>query len=579
MACRSRVAAIALLLALPCAHAARVADVRVLGIAQAEPLHNALLSLSLARAQAAKSTMSEERLAFLLRKAPEEIRTALEPFGYYDARVDAEVTRQGDAASVVLRVQMGEPVRVRTSQVAVRGPAGSDPPIASEVKHFQPKPGKVLDHREYEASKREVERGLQARGYFDAKADAHRVEVTRAAHAADIDLSWDSGVRYRFGATTFGPNQFKPGLFQPLLRWKPGQAYDDKRLLALQQSLTDLDYFGTVEVTPDVEQRSDGQVPINVGTTPAKRNVYSAGLSYGTDSGVGVTLGFSRRWLNRGGHKFDAQLEWAQNRKLLATRYRIPAFAWLDGWYDLSTNYRDEITDAGHTQLAELVGSRTGRLDRWNLTAAFHVQRERYQDALYPAFDRYATLVFPSLSVQTTRADDKLYPTRGWSLAADVSGGSSALGSDVDFLQLHARASWIHPLGERNRVLLRGEFGHVFTGNFAELPPSLRYFAGGDTSVRGYSYQEIGPRVNGINIGASNLAVVSAEFEHRFTQTWGAAVFADDGDAFDNRPRSNLGVGFGLRWRSPVGPVRIDIAHGFQSRAPVHLHINLGAEL
>ncbi len=571
--------AIALLLCTPpCAHAVQVGTVRIDGIADAEAARNAQAFVSMRRAIG--KDISEQRLDFLLGQAEAEIRTALEPFGYYDAKVATKVQRQGDTAQVVFTVQVGQPVRVATRQVGMRGPAATDTPIARAVEAFKPKPGAVLDHRKYEASKQEVERLLDARGYFDANLATHRVEVTRATRSAAIDVAWDSGARYRFGATTFAPNQLQPGLLEPLLRWKPGQPYSAARLLTLQQALADLDYFSTVEVAPDVEHRADGQVPVLVTTTPAKRNVYSAGLSYGTDSGMGVTLGFDRRWINRRGHKFDAQLEWAQNRKLVTANYRIPAFGWLDGWYGLATNYSDETTDAGHTRLAEIVGSRSGRLDRWNLTAALHVQRERYQDALYPGFDRFATLVFPAFSAQTTRTDNRLYPSRGWSLAMDASGGATAIGSDVDFLQLHARAAWIHGFGHGNRLLLRGEIGRVFTGDFSRLPPSLRYYAGGDNSVRGYSYQEIGPRVNGQNVGAPNLVLASIEFEHRFTRTWGAAVFADDGDAFNDRPRSHLGLGLGLRWHSPVGPIRIDLAHGFNdAHAPVHLHINIGSGL
>jgi translocation and assembly module TamA len=129
-------------------------------------------------------------------------------------------------------------------------------------------------------------------------------------------------------------------------------------------------------------------------------------------------------------------------------------------------------------------------------------------------------------------------------------------------------------------LLVRGEIGRTFTGNFADLPPSLRFYAGGDNSVRGYGYQEIGPRVNDRNVGGRNLAVFSVEGERRFTNTWGMAAFVDAGDAFDSSPQMRVGVGVGLRWRSPVGPVRIDIAHGLDDPAsPVRLHLNIGTDL
>ncbi len=568
------------LIAAPPALAVKVGSMGITGITDTDPLRNALLSVSLLKASTSSADVSEERLAFLLRRAPGEIRAALEPYGYYDATVVPDVQRVGATVNVTFAVTLGAPVRVATSTVVMNGAAHDDVVVMRSVTRFKPRVGQVLDHGVYEASKQEVASHLVDRGYFDANLATRRIEVTRATHAAVMDVGWDSGARYNFGKTTFGPNQLRPGLLVPLLPWKPGEPYDQAKLLDMQQSLINLDYFGVVDVSPDLEHKVDGAVPIAISTTPAKRNVYSAGLSYGTDSGAGVQLGFNRRWINQRGHKADAQIEWAQKRKIVAAQYRIPAFGWLDGWYALSTNLRDEQTDAVNDRLAEIIASRTGRLRDWNLTVAMHAQRERYQDALFPAFDRFATLVFPALSVQTSRGDDKLYPRHGWGMNADLRGGVTAIGSDVDFAQLRVQGNFVRSFGQRDRLLLRGEIGRTFTSSFDQLPPSLRFYAGGDRSVRGYGYQEIGPRVNGKNVGARNLAVFSVEGEHRWSQTWGGAVFVDAGDAFDGSPKAHVGIGVGLRWRSPVGPVRIDIAHGLNDPdSPVRLHLNIGSDL
>jgi len=196
------------------------------------------------------------------------------------------------------------------------------------------------------------------------------------------------------------------------------------------------------------------------------------------------------------------------------------------------------------------------------------------------AFNRYATLVFPALAAQISHGDDKLYPSRGWGLNADLRAGGTAIGSDVDFAQLRVQGRVVFSLGQWNRVLLRGELGRTFTGNFDRLPPSLRFFAGGDSSVRGYGYQEIGPKIAGRVVGGRSLAVFSAEFEHRFSAHWGAAAFVDAGDAFDTRPDMHVGVGFGLRWRSPVGPVRVDLARGLNDpQQTIRLHLNIGTDL
>ncbi len=563
------------------AAAVQLVSVQVRGIADPDQLHNAEQSISLQRLDPTlRAQLSDDRLSFLLRKAPEEIRTALEPYGYYDTKVKPDVQRSGDAVTVVFDVTLGEPVRVREEQVAMDGQANEDPVVENEVQSFVPGKGAVLDHRLYEASKIKVNEKLGERGYFDANIAEHKVEVTRAEHAADVNVSWDSGVRYRIGETRFGPNQFKPGLLDKLVPWKTDDFYNQQKLLDLQQSLADLDYFGVIDVSPKLDEKKDGKVPVEISTTPGKRNVYSAGVSYGTDSGAGVQLGFNRRWLNKRGHKADAQLEIAQRRKIIGARYRVPAFDWLDGFYTLRTSLRDEQTDAVNQQLLEVVAERDGRLHGWNLLAGVHYQRERYEDFMIPQLNRYATLVFPSLSASVAKGDDKLYPTRGWGLSTELRGGTTSLGSDVDFAQFRLKGNFVFSIGSLNRVLLRGEIGRSFTKNFDQLPPSLRFFAGGDNSIRGYGYQEVGPRVLDRVVGGRNLAVFSAEFEHRFTPTWGGAVFVDAGDAFDTRPDTHVGVGFGVRWRSPVGPVRIDLAHGLNDpKSPIRLHLNIGADL
>jgi translocation and assembly module TamA len=573
--------AIACLLVIAPAHALRLADVQVHGIDDPGQLDNALQSISLQRLDARlRGDLSEDRLSYLLRKATGEIRTALEPYGYYDTEVTSAVQRNGDAVTVVFDVVPGAPVRVRDAQLAMDGEGRDDPLVAMALRDFRPVAGAVLDHRVYEASKATVNARLSQHGYFDATLPVHTVAVTRATHGADIRMRWNSGVRYRVGETRFGKNQFRPGLFDPLVPWKVGDAYDQQQLLELQQSLAALDYFGVIDVVPKLDEAKDGKVPVAISTTPGKRNVYRAGVSYGTDSGAGVQLGFDRRWVNAHGDKLVAQVEYAQRRKIAAAQYRIPAFAWLNGFYTLGASLRDEQTDAIDHQLLDVVAGRSGRLHGWNLDAGLHYQRERYQDFLDPDFNRYATLVFPALAAQFSNGDDKLYPTRGWGLNADLRAGSTAIGSDVDFAQFRVQGRFVFSLGQWNRVLLRGELGRTFTRNFDRLPPSLRFFAGGDSSVRGYGYQEIGPKLLGRVVGGPSLAVFSAEFEHRFTAQWGAAAFVDAGDAFDTRPHMHVGVGLGLRWRSPVGPVRIDLAHGLNApQQGIRLHLNIGTDL
>ena len=602
--------------ALP-ASAITVTRIEVNGLQDELMAQNVRVSLSLN--DELNKDLSARRLNYLLREAEAEAREALEPFGYYSPTIviqrsdrnqpeddDGEpAARNAGAAnagergkrtlSVSIRIDPGTPVRVRGWQVDVAGDAAGDRQVGAALETFVPRKGEVLDHSLYEASKAKVSRTLAARGYFDADFAAHRVEVTRAENAADIDLRWTSGTRYALGTVTFtqAPNAIiRDSLLQKLVGWEPGEAYDADEVERLRRSLVALDYFGLVEVLPQPDTTPDAEkiAPVQVNLTPAPRSIYTAGVNYGTQSGAGFTLGLERRYLNSRGHKALAQLDYANKRKTATVQYRVPAFAWLDGWFTASLQAADEQTDALDSRRVEFVASRSGQYnDRLNLVASAHVLRERWS---YFTLNKptqvyeYASFAFPALRAEYIDVDDRLAPRRGAGGTLMVRGGKGGADGDATFAQLHASAQWFHGFDADSRLIVRGEAGHTFTDELLELPPSLRFYAGGDRSVRGYGWREIGPRIrdgagNAYAIGASNVLTASIEYERYFKGPWGAAFFIDSGSAFDGKkPDMHTGVGVGLRWRSPVGPVRIDIARGLKSPdSPFTLHLNIGADL
>jgi translocation and assembly module TamA len=530
-----------------------------------------------------RSSLTRGRLAYLLRRVPEEVRLALEPFGYYDPKVEVSVDETEAGLEVIVQVQRGEPVRVRSREIAVEGEARDDAEVQEALAEFVPTEDNILRHGRYESSKAAVTRTLAARGYFDAEIEQARIEVLRAEQAADIKLRWESGARYVFGEGRVSGSQLKPGLAERWLNFKPGEPFEQERLAKLHQRYSELDYFGFIDIRPEPDEASK-TAPIEIAVVPAKRSIYTAGVSLGTDSGVGLKLGLDRRWVNDSGHKFGSSLDLAQRRSAISTLYRIPAFEPIEGWYQFGASYREEESDSVDRELLEAVASRSGRLGDWTLTLGLHAVRERYRigNARTAETSGLSTLVYPGAQARYSGYDDPVYPTRGLAFGAELKVGLEAIGSDADFAQALVEARWVFSFGERNRLLTRGQLGRTQSDAFLTLPSTLRFFAGGDRSVRGYGYQEISPRDPLDNpIGGRNLATASVEYERMFTETWGAAVFVDAGNAF-NRTSEGLkkGVGIGLRWRSPVGPVSVDIARGLdEPRDPWQLHIRLGPEL
>ena len=525
----------------------------------------------------------------LYERAPAQIVAALEPYGYYNAKVDGELSESAQGWTAVLHVHAGEPVTVAAFDLALPDPARDEKPVRKALATFVPKQGQRLDHGAYEKSKTAVQAALLASGYLDARLVTHTVEVSRADNRAAIKLAWQPGTRYRYGPTTFTGSQFFDTFLDRYLPWHEGDFYTQIQLLQLQQKLIDADYFAVVEVQPDLEHAHDGVVPIVVTLGPAKRNLYTAGVFVDTDIGFGVRGGLTRRWLNRNGHKLKLEAQIAQRLKSAAVTYSIPLPGADDRSYNVGANYLDQNTDTTQSHTKSIVANETRQwlgftrtLGLHALTGDFTILDPRGNKALNERGD--TTLLYPEAQLERKRADDPLFVRDGYSLALGVR-GTPGLASDTSFTQLRADAKWIHGFGKRQRLILRGSLGAMVVGDFDKLPPELRFFAGGDRSIRGYGFQTIGPHnANDLVIGGRDLAVGSVEYEYYFTRNWGIATFVDAGDAFSGfgNFRTHAGAGIGLRWRSPVGMLRADIGtpvHDPDGNSGIELHFVIGPDL
>jgi translocation and assembly module TamA len=338
-------------------------------------------------------------------------------------------------------------------------------------------------------------------------------------------------------------------------------------------------------VLPDVDEAKNGVVDVSVQLAPAKRTIYTGGPFIGTDTGFGLRGGMERRWVNRRGHKWKNEVVVAQRLKTLSTLYSIPMPGDNQRSFNVGANFRDANTTTSQSRTLELVGNETRLWHGWTRTLGVHalsgtftVGKHGNEPDNTPGIEHgHSTLVFGEASLSRKQVDNPTFARRGWSLTLSARSTAGTLLSDASFSQLTADAKWIRAFGakQRNRLILRGSAGYTWSNDFIALPPQLRFFAGGDRSVRGYGYQSIGPRNSDDRvIGGTSLLVASSEVEHYFTRNWGMAAFVDAGNAFsgiDYRPK--IGAGLGLRWLSPVGMIRVDLG------TPIHDSPNHGIEL
>ena len=565
---------------LPCSGIAATIKIEIEGLEEDELRDAARASLDLAKFAEREDTTPTQIRRFFDR-GDEQIQQAMQPYGYYSTRVRSNLERGSEDEFVAtFEVELGEPVVVREAHLQVEGSARTEPELLEVLDAFEPEIGDPLHHGAYENSKNEINTQLRALGYFDAELIRHRVEVVQSANTAEIDLQWRSNQRYRFGEVRFSDSQFADTFLRRYIPWKEGDYYSAEQLLTFQQRLVDADYFSTVSVQPDLENASGESVPIETLVLPAKRTVYTAGAYVSTDSGPGISLGFDRRWLNKRGHKFGAELEYSQRLEAISTTYRIPKPGPQNRNYTIGGGYRDEETDTSRSRMARFAASEV--LDEWHdYTRTLGFQ---YLNGDFEIADRQhsTSLLFGEAMLTRKRADDLMFPTRGLSVLYGLRFAAQSLLSETSFTQLRAEAKWIRPLTEDGRFIARAALGAMAVNDFDVLPPELRFFAGGDRSVRGFDYQSIGETNDeGDVIGGEFLTVASAEYEHYFLENWGAAVFVDGGDAYSTEFNANIGAGVGLRWRSPVGLVRLDVAVPVVSDLEdgVRFHILIGPDL
>jgi translocation and assembly module TamA len=588
----ARVAAMSIFLCLiSSAGWANTLEIEIVGV-EDQLLENVRLFLSLAdmegrevlasspEATDEESAISESELQRLHRRATEEIREALSPFGHYRPTIDASLSKDTDRWLARYQIDPGPPTLLADVAISIVGEGKDTPLLQQALSSIELERGEPLVHSRFEAAKNTLYDTAYRAGYLSAEWTAREVRVHPNRERADVELVLDTGPRFYFGDVTFEQRILNRDLLRRFVRFKPGDPYDTKQLLDLQLMLSDSQYFGRVEVNPRRELAGDDhRIPITVTTIPDAPQQYTVGVGFATDTGPRLTFGAILRRINRAGHRIRADLRLSSIENAIAARYEIPIEnVATDTLAFSATAQQQTIGDAETDQL--LLG--VSRSDGWRgfrRQLSLDLRRENFQFGDGPR--RQADLLIPGVTLSRTRTDDVQYPREGYSLTVDLRGAAEGVLSDATFVRLDADARWVRGIAENARVLLHGGFGAMDTSSFTTLPPSQRFFTGGDRSVRGYGYQEIGTQnADGAVVGGEYLVLGSAELEYLFYKNYGAAVFVDAGDAFRNSPELKTGAGIGFRWRSPIGMVRLDLAHPFDDPDEnFRIHISIGPDL
>lgn len=563
--------------------AADPVEVVIIGI-EGEALENVKAALSLPPGLVRNGEVNLPWLTRFQAEIPEKAREALEPFGYYDARVGTTIQNPGkNEYRLLVGVFPGKPVLITEIAVRVKGPGAEQEAVSELVRSFPLRKGEVLLHSSYEKGKAVLQAKAVELGYLDADFPVHEIRVSRAEASARILLEMDTGARYDFGTTTFtGAPQYPRRFLERYLDYRQGETFSQQKLGQTQLNLALSDRFRGVVVTKDPENAHDSVMPVTVQLTPLSRRRLRPGIGYGTDTGVRGTVKYKDVNLFLLGHELNSEINISERLQGFAIGYVAPSYRDINSSMGLQFNLQREDTDTYTTSLASLEGTLNRSFLRGQVGTLY--LRLQQEDSTIGLQKTSTFLMLPGIRFSQRRFDNPVRPSKGYRFDLEARGTHQYLGSGTGFLQFIAGGRAIYPLPWRFSVITRAQGGVTIQDDpLKDLPASLRFFAGGDRSVRGYAYQSLGPKnAYGKVTGGRNLLTASVELERALFKDWGVAAFFDIGNAFNSLSNVRLykGAGLGARYYTPIGALQLDVARQLGVDNPsFRIHFTVGFEL
>lgn len=550
------------------------------------------------------SRVDMEQLQRLVKEAPEQAKTFIATEGYYSPKISAGLDTSGSQPVARIIVDPGPATVVGDVDLVLQGFApideGSVPFDAGALRQRWSLPvGARFRQEDWEAAKRGLLREVSQTRFPRARLVETSATVDPEEQRALLRVVIDSGPEMRFGELRIrGLKRYPREVITNLNKINPGDQYSEAALTALQSRLQDTGYFSSVEVSADMRQVLNAELqelkegdddadanpatpepptgptvlPVLVRVVENKRKNVEVGVGFSTDTGARVQASYDD--LNVLGKRMKSDLIYEQKRQTARVDFFWPTTP--KGYNDSvgagveRNDVRGEITTLATVAARRSWGSPL--LER-SLTLEALVEKREVPPS-EPTTTRSLPLTY---AITKRKLDSLIQPTNGYVLQGQLGGALLPILTDEKFLRLYLRGQMFKPLGEAGTLVLRGEFGGVAAKEKLGVPSTFLFRAGGDQSVRGYGYRELGVRENGAIVGGKYLLTASAEYQYYFRPPWGVAVFYDVGNAADKvgdlKPKSGFGVG--ARWRSPVGPINVDLAYGHAVKK-ARLHFSLG---
>lgn len=580
--------------------------------------------------------LSSRRLEQHRSNAERRAKIALRPFGYYHPAIQSSVAKDGENSwKINLLIDKGPPVIISDYRVTVTGSGNGDKSLLDWQSNWPLTTGRVLDQGAWEVQKTEALNLAEAHGYLSAEFSEQVIKLDLEQNEAELVLTLETGDRAVMGAVVYNQSVVKTRVLEHVPRFSEGQPYDAWLLEQFRLDLWRTGYFDNIQVLEERRlEESPPVVNLSVDLDERKRNMYQGSLGFGSDTGFRVSATWNRSLLSSRGDSLDFSVGWQEqnNERSVRTNYRLPRKTsarqfWVADFLFKTENQK--LTVSPDQASSELVTIARGNVDDlsfkpgWlrirSLERGFeqifeewfvqYLDERTNFDPTDPVPHEYSRLfgdegATPGLFEPTQSYSlgvgwewpvirGSAFQTVGQVHKAWIFTSNTAWGSDVDFSQAYVSSRWNRIFGNDWKILLRGEIGYSHADVFkrsletedglidvsiTELPFAYRFKAGGSHSVRGYGFENLSNN----SIGSNHIVTGSLEIEKRFMPNWSAALFFDVGNAFNDWDSMELkrGAGFGIRWYSIAGAIRVDLAQAIDEPGkPWRLHFTVGSPL
>ena len=524
----------------------------------------------------------------LVARLRDEVLAIMQANGFFRAAVTVDA-RPG---RISVEVQPGPQAKVSAVALRVTGPAADNPEVMAkpQLKAIpQLAPGQPFKSSAWQDGKREIIDALNSQGYLRADIASSEARVDGAGGTVALELTLASGPRLGFGDLAIeGLQRYDRKIVEDLRPFLPGEPYSDEKLQAFQLRLRSAGYFSSVTALPDLIALQDDpaadRVRIQVVVAELARRRVVFGLGYSTDEGPRGQVGFEHRDLFGANLQLESALVMSARQQRAFANFRTP--------YDENNNFigfgqrveREDIENVVtlRSNTYAGIGKREGDIESFT-SLQYQIERERIGagDGSPEERNSQRALVLGK-SWTLRRLDSTVAPQDGYAISAQISGARAGVMTDRSFARFHTRATRFQPLStsgffKDGTLIGLLEFGIVGASSREDIPSENLFRTGGVQTIRGYAYQSLGLKRGDAVVGGRYLALTSLEYQHRLTREYAAAVFVDYGNAGDSRSDFDpvAGYGVGLRWRTPIGPVNLDVAYG-QAVHRYRVHFSIG---